>query len=343
MLAAALALLLAPLMMAADPPDSVVRSFSKFQQQMSALPKPMEFQFRRLLIRDLQHRYPDLVRVLEPDPAETDAAIAAIRRANRTGRQSSKTANAIGKRLDQLRSYSNRVDRAALALRLASEIRALPAGQQKLLLTLALGNDVTEQNLGADAVAACVSLLAATLREIQLPPVSDYLELASMIRYRNSALPPPDPALDAALTLLEIRDALRIEARFNLPASDGKTYSLESLRGRVVLLNFWATWCQPCRKEMPDLQKVWERFSSSGLSVLAVSDEKIGTIRRFAAHQQYTFPVISDPERQAGRAYCVDGIPRTFVFDREGRLVAHSEGTTTERQFLEMLKSAGLQ
>jgi thiol-disulfide isomerase/thioredoxin len=110
----------------------------------------------------------------------------------------------------------------------------------------------------------------------------------------------------AALTRSE--HARRPFSNASLVAADailalGTAYSLESLRGRVVLLNFWATWCLPCRAEMPDIEALHRRFERRGLVILAVSFE-VG----FLGH--FTFPVLLDPERKAMDAFAVDNACR---------------------------------
>jgi peroxiredoxin len=124
---------------------------------------------------------------------------------------------------------------------------------------------------------------------------------------------------------------------------DGKTYSLDALRGKIVLLNFWATWCPPCRKEMPDMEALYRRFRQKGLVVLAVSDEDRETVAGFLAKQNYMFPVLLDPGRKTAGAFSVEGIPKSFIFDAQGQLVAEAMDMRTERQFLDLLKEAGLQ
>ena len=112
--------------------------------------------------------------------------------------------------------------------------------------------------------------------------------------------------------------------------------------GKVVLLNFWATWCPPCRREMPDMEKLYQRLSQKGLVVLAVSDEKRETVEDFLKKQNYTFPVLLDPDRKVNSAFGIEGIPNSFLFDRQGKLVGQSIDMRTERQFLEMFQAAGL-
>jgi thiol-disulfide isomerase/thioredoxin len=124
---------------------------------------------------------------------------------------------------------------------------------------------------------------------------------------------------------------------------DGKQYSLDQLRGKVVLLNFWATWCPPCRKEMPDMEALYKRFQDKGLIVLAVSDENRETVAGYLAKAHYTFPVLLDPGREVNKAYGIEGIPKSFIFDAKGNLVSLAIDMRTERQFLELLKEAGLQ
>ena len=123
---------------------------------------------------------------------------------------------------------------------------------------------------------------------------------------------------------------------------DGKPWSLKDQRGKVVVLNFWATWCPPCRKEMPDLEKLYQQFKEQGLVILAISDEDAGKVKPFVAGEKVTYPVLLDPGRKVNELFQVEGIPKTFVYDRNGKLVAQSIDMRTRRQFLEMLAQAGL-
>jgi len=117
---------------------------------------------------------------------------------------------------------------------------------------------------------------------------------------------------------------------------------LKELKGKVVLVNFWATWCPPCRKEMPDLEKLYKKFEKEGLIILAISDEEASKVSPFIAQEKVTYPVLLDPGRKVNDEFEVMGIPKSFVFDREGKLVAQSIDMRTEHQFREMLKQAGL-
>jgi peroxiredoxin len=249
---------------------------------------------------------------------------------------------AISKKMGQVRGLPTDADRAKLVLEVVAEIRALPAGMSKLSPSYGLANLVTEGDLGKEALSAAASTLALALTENQGSAAFYYLELAKLVRYEHLAPLPADPSVDAATALLELHDLVVQESGFSLAALDGKTYDLAALRGKVVLLNFWATWCPPCRREMPDMEKLYRRFSSKGLVVLAVSDETREKVEDFLKKQNYTFAVLLDPDRQVNKAFGIEGIPNSFLYDRQGKLVAQSIDMRTERQFLEMFQAAGL-
>ncbi len=115
---------------------------------------------------------------------------------------------------------------------------------------------------------------------------------------------------------------------FRLPGLTGGETELASLRGRIVVVNFWATWCPPCVSEMPSLERLHRTLAAEGLAVLAVStDEDSAELRRFVADQGLTLPVLRDPGgRVAGDAYHTTGYPETFVIDRSGVLLQHTVG-----------------
>ena len=132
-------------------------------------------------------------------------------------------------------------------------------------------------------------------------------------------------------------------AHWQLQDLDGKTVNLADFKGKVVILDFWATWCPPCRKEMPDLEALYERFQSRGLVILGISDEEAAKVEPFTRERKVTFPVLLDPDRKVNDLFVVNGIPKSFVYDREGKFVAQSIDMRTQKQFLEMLGKAGIQ
>lgn len=116
---------------------------------------------------------------------------------------------------------------------------------------------------------------------------------------------------------------------FGAAELDGEDVSLASLRGEVVLLNVWATWCYPCRREMPSFQSLHRDFSDEGLRVVAVSIDGPGAqpaIEKFLREYGITFTVLHDPEQRVTRAFSTIGVPETFLIDRNGVLVRHWRG-----------------
>jgi peroxiredoxin len=137
-------------------------------------------------------------------------------------------------------------------------------------------------------------------------------------------------------------DRRREQADFTLNGLDGTSWTLKEQHGKVVVLNFWATWCPPCRKEMPDLQALYQQFAKQGLVILAISDEDAGKVKPFISERKITYPILLDPGRKVNELFQIAGIPKTFVYDRSGKLVAQSIDMRTRGQFLEMLGQAGL-
>jgi peroxiredoxin len=108
---------------------------------------------------------------------------------------------------------------------------------------------------------------------------------------------------------------------FTLPTADGGTLALEELRGQVVLLNFWATWCEPCRAEMPELDTLAREFGPRGFQVVGIDvGERPDQVRQFAAELKIAFPLVLDTDGQVYPAYGVMGLPTSYLIDAEGRI-----------------------
>jgi peroxiredoxin len=231
--------------------------------------------------------------------------------------------------------------------KLAIEIRQLPVTPNKLRLANNLAMLSTEGDFGHVMLQEVATTLAAALREQPLQaqkgqPPRPYVELAELVRYEHVQAALDDPQFTAAVSKIEADNERRQQADFTLAELGGKTWTLNELRGKVVVLNFWATWCPPCRKEMPDLETLYRQFKDQGLVILAISDEDAGKVRPFIAQQKVTYPILLDPGRKVNELFQIEGIPKTFVYDRTGKLVAQSIDMRTRRQFLEMLAQAGL-
>ena len=106
---------------------------------------------------------------------------------------------------------------------------------------------------------------------------------------------------------------------FQLPTLDGKTVKLSDYRGKPVLLNFWATWCGPCRFEMPFLQQIYDSYTSQGLAMLVVDiGENSTTIQNFMTSLNLTLPVPMDANSAVSKKYALIGIPTTLMIDKDG-------------------------
>jgi len=115
---------------------------------------------------------------------------------------------------------------------------------------------------------------------------------------------------------------------FTLPDINGKKVSLSEFKGKVVILNFWATWCGPCRAEMPSLNKLYIALKDKGLAVIAISvDTSEKTVRPFIKEQKLSFPVLMDKDKAVSfDEYGIFGLPTTFLIDRNGMIVEKIPG-----------------
>jgi peroxiredoxin len=252
----------------------------------------------------------------------------------------------IADQINRLRAMPDDV-RAQATKKLALEIRQLPVAPNKLRLANSLAMLSTEGDFGHDMLQEVAITLAAALREQPLQaekgqPPRPYVELAELARYEHVQATLDDPQFAAAVSKIEADNKRREQADFTLTELGGITWTLKEQRGKVVVLNFWATWCPPCRKEMPDLESLYHQFKDQGLLILAISDEDAGKVAPFVAEQKVTYPILLDPGRKVHELFQIEGIPKTFVYDRNGKLVAQSIDMRTRRQFLDMLAQAGL-
>jgi peroxiredoxin len=253
----------------------------------------------------------------------------------------------VAEQLHTLRKLDDAV-RARTTKDLALRIRQLPTVPNKLRLAGALAGLSTEGDFGTDTLQEVTTTLAAALHE-QPPagkpgePDSLFVELASLVRYEHMQAASDNPQFAAAVAKLDADDAKRQSADFTLADLQGKEWHLQDLRGKVVLVNFWATWCPPCRKEMPDLDALYNKFKDRGFVVLAISDEEAAKVSPFIAERKIRYPVLLDPGRKVNDAFIVEGIPKSFVYDRGGKMVAQSIDMRTRNQFLGMLAQADLQ
>ncbi len=110
---------------------------------------------------------------------------------------------------------------------------------------------------------------------------------------------------------------------FEFPTLSGEYVRLSDYRGKVIFLNIWATWCPPCREEMPSMESLYRRLKGPDFEMLAVSIDREGgkVVRPFASKNGLTFPVLLDPDNKISRLYGLTGVPETFIVDKNGVVI----------------------
>lgn len=161
----------------------------------------------------------------------------------------------------------------------------------------------------------------------------DLVELAFYYRVKVSLA---DSRYRTELSKLEDLAQKRAAADFTLRDLSGKLWHLKDLTGKIVLVNFWATWCAPCRRELEDLQALHDR----GLLILAITNEVPATVKHFLTDHPLRYPILLDPGDTAKNAFLINGIPHTLLYDRQGKMVAQIPGPFTKNQLLETLAQA---
>lgn len=117
-------------------------------------------------------------------------------------------------------------------------------------------------------------------------------------------------------------------------------HSLESYKGKVIFLNFWATWCPPCKKEMPDIENIYKEYGKNkkDVVILGVNSEKTKDIKKFLDENNYTFPTVIDENSEVMRKYFIQAFPTSFVIDKEGNVYGYVMGGLTGEQIKQVIE-----
>ena len=166
------------------------------------------------------------------------------------------------------------------------------------------------------SVVAAATLVAGT-RSAEAPPA------------RETASLTPAAKVETAMKDLDLIRPSRqkLADDFTLKTPEGRAFRLSEQRGKVVFINFWATWCPPCKEEMPAMERLYQRTRKDGLVMLAVSvDADPKVVTPFLKEQRFTFTVGLDPKMELANTYGVRALPASFIVDREGHLAALAIG-----------------
>ncbi len=130
----------------------------------------------------------------------------------------------------------------------------------------------------------------------------------------------------------------------NFSATDmqGRTFELTDLRGKVVMLNFWATWCGWCMKDLPVMERLNKQYKQQGLVVLGINTEDRETAQYFLQKTRYTFRNVVDEDGAIGDLFGIEALPTVIIIGKDGRIVSEIVGAESERVYRQALREAGL-
>jgi peroxiredoxin len=127
---------------------------------------------------------------------------------------------------------------------------------------------------------------------------------------------------------------------FSLKTADGKTIELKKLQGKVVVVNFWATWCGPCKAEIPGFMEIYQQYKSKGLEIVGISLDQGGwkPVKPFIERYKITYPVVIGDANLADAYGGISAIPTTFVVDKKGNITKQHVGYLDKKAFEDMIK-----
>jgi len=241
--------------------------------------------------------------------------------------------------------------RGPMLIQIATDIATMKPSPAKVTLADSLVRLSTPANVGHDAEQAVATTLGKALTETPIPargevPPNPYMDLARLVKYEKCTTDLTDPLLAKATAALDAKDAEISGSNFTLKDLKGKNLSLSDLKGKIVVVNFsrFDRNCTACLSDMTALDFLETHFAPQGFVVLHISanEENPLKINQFVASINLKSTVLVDQTGKVAKQFHTDGIPRTYIFDREGKLVAESMDGRTARGYIPMLSGLGL-
>ena len=213
----------------------------------------------------------------------------------------------------------DQIDKHVRSADIAREERYIQQGKPVAIVIVRVMRDEWPEGTAPGAQFAMYRIDQKTFRVYK---VSTYWPHTTEIAFYGGESPAPSmKGEEVSMIGMEAPD-------FTLSDPSGRSVHLRDLRGKVVVVDFWATWCGPCRALMPHIQKMHEQLAAKGLTILGLDvGEDAATVAKFAKEQSYTFRLLLDAEPEITSRYFVQAYPTTFVIDRAGRIAFRDMGS----------------
>jgi len=246
------------------------------------------------------------------------------------------------------------LDRLGAAARLDRDDRVKVAGEKidcyKLVLSLPSG----PHELLIDKQRFFV-LRHTEVRKVALSGTGGVQRTTLTVKQLDTGAPPASlftftpPPKTSEVSMLILPGETRVDltgrsaADFTLKDLQGTKINLSELRGKIVMLDFWATWCPPCRHELPVVAKLHENLKDKNVVIMGINDEDAGTVKNYLKKNELTLPVLMDSNGSVHKLYGAHSIPTVIIINGDGTIAAHYIGARSEEELMKGLKSAGLE